>query len=494
MRRLPSSVILVFSFLISTQTIADETDGPPTGFEAVARLNQVEPMLAATVLSSVPQGDNGLIGRGFSTLALDWKGDCVDYDPNSVVPATGNLSTTFTLDLIDSSEKFRQVTGLTAAASMSMGVYSGDASASYFRNVLSTSFTNYIAGIVTVVTEPMAIKVKGLTPKGFQALKTGPRTFHTMCGDHFASSQVYGGEFIFMLRISSRSNEEYEDIKADVRGSMGNFGSGAASFEQSITRISTKYNLNAKIIRNGLKEEMPTLSPDVIVKYAREFPSKLAANNGAGLKTIRFGLRHYTALEPRAPNLTQQQIEFDRIARDFVSQVEALADLRYLGEHPEEFHSPADQARLTETTSQASNNVDELEKSALLCGSDPFKFCARPKIASLDQSWMPRRVKWINIRVKDGAWQIIGTVPPGASRKVQMRGSWCPWDSGEAWFPPEQCCIKVRYVSPSGAPREHGYPANIAASGGDRIEVHLGDSEYGDNRPHPEHPLQASMY
>ena len=176
---------------------------------------------------------------------------------------------------------------MSAAASMSYGVFSGNISVDALRKVSSSAYSNYIIGRVTVTTEPTILKTTGLSDLGKKASDAGIDFFHRSCGTEYAGSAVYGGEFIFMLEIISKDDAEFQNVRADLSAHVGNLGSASAQFSQSIEQISHKYQLTASQVRNGLNEKLPEDTPAAYAEYTRDFPEKVTANDGIGMRVLR---------------------------------------------------------------------------------------------------------------------------------------------------------------------------------------------------------------
>ncbi len=446
------------------------------------------PGLLPLASTSLPGGDASQLGRGFSALGNNWSGDCVDFDPSDGKPPVESVSTNFEVALVDSVDKFISIMNISASASMSYGIFSADASASYLRRVVENSYSNFIAGKVTVYSVPANIKAKGLNKLGRDALAAGFDRFHRTCGDRFATSVIWGGEFAFMLEIKSKDSAQFEEIKADLSASLSGFGSGEAAFSQSMEKISTKYSLTATIIRNGLRETLPDLTSAAIQKYAMEFSSRVTADKGIAMQPIRYGVRDYAAVEVRAPSYAEANISIAQIAASYLNARKVAGQVNYWMENPDQFLFVKERGAFERALLDAGDASSLLQVSARRCADRPSQSCKMPDALPLfDTKQLPPRLTWIKLPVDHGGWVSLGVVPAGQERRVRFRGQWSP-SGGTTWWVPANNW-SVRAIKQDGSQRdgEVGY-------GGDRIEVRLGDDPYTDNFQHPTDPASAALY
>lgn len=455
------------------------------------------PNVSALGVGSVPSGDVGRPGQGFSSLGMTWKGECLTFNPITTTPSTENATTTMQIDVVDTIDKFTNITSISASAAMSVGIYSGDAAASYFRRIIGDSFSNYVVGKVSVVTPATQIAPTGLNALGSAALSAGPDLFHRTCGDLFATSAVYGGEFVFILRVESRDNAEYEEIKSELRGSIGNFGSGTGAFSQSMARISKKRAISATIIRNGLRESLPILTPDAIEAYARDFPAKITANNGLHMQVVRFGTRDYATVAVGAPTFSSQKTFASDVAKRFLLAQRSAGEVEYWLAKPDEFFRVASDVKIMALKDAANRSMTRLEDALVRCAEKPGSDCALPdNLPVLSSQDVPKRLVWVKLRVLDANRVVLGVVPPNETRRIRFRGMWSPSGgmSSGWWHPARECCYRVHIVGVDGQERDFGSLVPGVANAGERVEVKLDDNPYHDNATHPDDPAAAALY
>ena len=441
----------------------------------------------------VPAGTLGEVGFGFSTLANDWRGQCVEFEPTTGLPNVNTVQTSFEIQLAESSEQFKSIMNISAAASMSYGIYKGDAIASYAKYVEASQYSMFVVGKVVVYTEPSKIKVKGLNSLGQQALKLGGDKFHQVSGDCFAASAVYGGEFSFMLEISSRDDAELESMKADVKASAGSFGSASGSFAQSMEKISKKYNMSVKILRNGLNEAIPELTAQALQKYAMEFPAKITVDGGIHLRLLRIGLRKYTSISVSAPSFDTQSRQVEELAELACSAQKFLGQVEYYNKKQDEFIYNVGASALAGAETSATAVYKSCEQGMYKCAEKPSKCAAVAGLPSYQLQPPLQRLSWVVLPL-DGTRVSLGVVPDGQTRRVRFRGIWSPSGGTDWWVAANNSAFQVIYIPQAGPERIVTNLSEDPARPGDRVELRLVDDPYKDNVKHPTDPASAALY
>lgn len=449
--------------------------------------------LAFVRTQDVPAGTLGALGYGFSTLGNDWRGQCVEFDASSGLPNVHSIQTSFEIQLAETSEQFKQIMNISAAASMSYGIYKGDATASYSKYVEANQYSLFVVCKVVVYTEPSIIKVKGLNSLGQQALKLGPDKFHQVCGDSFAASAVYGGEFSFVLEIASRDDKQFEAMKFDIKASAGAFGSASGSFAQSMDKISKKYSILVKILRNGLNEALPELTAPALQKYALEFPKKVTADGGVNLRLLRLGLKKYTTISVHAPAFDMQSRQVEKFAELASDAQKFIGQVDYYNKKQEEFIYSIDVSSLANAELSAKKVYEACEEAMYSCADKPSKCSALQDLPSYKLQPPLRRVSWVELPL-NGAREVIGTVPEGQTRRVRFRGLWSPSGGTNWWVGANNGSFQVIYIPKIGQERVVTDLAGDPAKSGDRVEIRLVDDPYHDNFKHPTDPASAALY
>lgn len=492
-------LIISVALLLQSSLLANAADGIETVIaDELGTQNR-----AISVLSniSVPGGDASAVGRGFSSIGNDWRGACVDISSVGDQVPVETAKTNFEMQRVDTAEEYSNVMNMSVSASMSYGIYSGDLSARYMRRIIRNSKSHYIAGKVTVYTKPISATVVGLNKLGKRALSSGKRNFHRTCGDQFATSVVNGGELIFMLEITTKDDQEYESSQLDIDASVGNFGSGAGSFSQAISKLSQNHTLNITIVRNGLRDSLPVeLTPSSLEKYALEFPERVTADNGIHMYPVRYGTLSYATIDVNAPTYVESNLFINSLGRNYVRASAIAGEIDYWKLNTDQFFSvsAARAEKMERQLTAATAEVEALEIAVQRCVDDPINRCAKVPVSNLEGGLVPTRLGWSKLDVASGIRVPLGVVPDGEERRVRFRGIWSAWNNG-AWLIPEghwQVDItdlsgNIRTTT-SAATGE--YPATAVATSGERVAVWLKDDPYDDNRQNSANPASATLY
>lgn len=484
-----SSVISIF--LIGASRAADIE---PASRALQDALLTVTPHAQVLSPGSVPAGDVGSLGRGFSNLGSDWRGKCVDYVAGSDQPKSKSVTTNFEIQLVNTADEFLTVMGMSASASMSIGIFSGNASATALKRVTSNAYSNFIIGKVTVTTEPTVLNTTGLSKLGKQALAAGQNSFHASCGTEFAASAVYGGEFAFLLEVSSKDDNEFQSVHKELSASVGTFGSASGSFSESMQKISNRYQLKASVIRAGLNEPLPDPTAKAYEDYALKFPEKVTANDGVGMRVIRYGLLPYPAVDATTKSFSSQESYIAKAAQLYLTALRQAGEIDYYFVNPDLFLSGPKPEVLRSTGAELSRALETLGDTVVNCSEQPSVKCRGP-LPSVVTSGVPSRLAWVKLRLKDGGHVVVGTVPPGETRRLRLRGIWSPSGGVDWWVPAENGSFKFQIISKKGEIRgPFPTPSMEVAYAGDRVEVWLEDNPYSDNVESSTDPASATLY
>ncbi|MDN4602194.1 hypothetical protein P5G61_13245 [Paenibacillus sp. F6_3S_P_1C] len=100
---------------------------------------------------------------------------------------------------------------------------------------------------------------------------------------------ITGGNYFGILEIESKSEEEHREIKAALSGkaTYGLFnGQASASFEQSLTKITSSYHMKAHVLRDGGQGDLQVISPEQLINDAVAFPGRLLGGKGIPLSVL----------------------------------------------------------------------------------------------------------------------------------------------------------------------------------------------------------------
>lgn len=378
---------------------------------------------------------------------------------------------------------------------MSLGIYSGSLAASYMNRITESKTSSFIAGRVTVRTIPSNMFFDGLSPVGLKALAMSPNAFHSTCGNIFATSVIYGADFIFMLEVSSQSRTQAEAVRADLDAHVGVFGSASARFTESMSAISSKYSLSGKVVRNGLNEDLPDQTPQALQAYALAFPKKVTDNEGKAMAPVEFGAREYVTVDPKAPTFGRAEIALDTLLAKYIAAHASFAELKGWSDNPDDYLglSVDDSNRLTAAMKTAEQIMIQAKERVEELSTAPLEAAVQP-VTELEPYSLPARLVWVELSVGEGE-TFLGVVPPGETRRVKFRGSWSP-SGGTTWWEPANGHWWVDITGTDGVVRSFPSPTDVVAKSGESVSVHLFDQpgNYGDNVKSPSDPACAALY
>lgn len=232
---------------------------------------------------------NGMnLGVGFNTATFD-----VHPTPalNNVVTTrpvvnAGGQEVYFRVELVSSTLSLTEQLSVSARASLKYGITaSGSAETSFLSSFKQNSFTVYVMVQVIVTNEQTLLDLSKIELESGAAklFASNPQAFTQQYGDSFIYGLITGGGLLGVLEIESSSASEFREIKTSLSGkaSYGLFsGNGKATFEQSLQKITSSYQMKATVLRKGTGGALNPVTPDQLVKDALDFPGKVTGSNG----------------------------------------------------------------------------------------------------------------------------------------------------------------------------------------------------------------------
>ena len=303
-------------------------------------------------IETISWADALALGGGFDIVSHMSHLSCLQLEGARTEVTTPGGPTDFQLKVVDNSASLAQSLSISAEASFQMGVYSGDAKASFAAETKTNSSSLYVVASAVVHGETVQYPAKELqqlklTPESAALLTRDPWAFHESYGTHFVVGQVLGGELYCVVEITTSSTEEQMSLTAQVSGS-GDGITGKADFTGRLSQMTSGRNINVWIHKVGgtpvtLKNDEMTVSK--FVDMVGTFPDEVAkdptprqaliAPYGELAALNAFNLSHTAQLQSKVGSLVDRYLKY----RD------ALADVEYLENHLNEFVYPVLQAR-----------------------------------------------------------------------------------------------------------------------------------------------------
>lgn len=253
--------------------------------------------------------------------------------------------TDFALELIESSRDYLASLDVSVQASMEMGGYTGEASASYAREQSINSSSVFLVASVKVVHA-----VNQLTPDTVSALTLAaavreqyashPELFLDHYGDHFVSGVVLGGEFVATVVIATSSKADKQKVtmaaKAGGAGAGAKF-SGAASFAGALNAATKDRRVTVRVLKiGGSALHVKDLSSEEFLQMAGAFPDEI-------VKAPVPRAAHITPYEELTDLATLQEgradvlEEIQWLGTRYVEYTDARNDLEYMQFHKQEY-------------------------------------------------------------------------------------------------------------------------------------------------------------
>lgn len=341
------------------------------------------PAVADTKFSP-PSGAPALVGNGYNPVTGEIKGPCVVPTPiQPLVPATTpGTSAGQQIDAhiaeISRYEDLRRGLGLdaTAAASFGLGLFSADTRVSYFTSNHFNSQNYYLFVHVKVENQTEALSHYTLTEQAATLQSNNPQQFQTTCGSEFIAARVTGGEFNAIIEIETRSNEDREQVSAQIRGSGGGFFASASAnveLKNTLTSISRNHRITVELFQTGGGGQLPPRDPQAVIDYALSFPTRVLQVGGSGwlysVTTVPY--QNITTLTSPPSTFAAQQKILQSMALDLSTALSLRNDVLFVIQHPEQFENtgPTMDADLANQMSALTAIVNQLNTSAAECGA-----------------------------------------------------------------------------------------------------------------------------
>jgi len=310
------------------------------------------------------------LGRGFDILTGAPRAECIQ--PREAVdhPEFGPDIVEFRSYRIENSQQLDKTLGISASASIRMGVTSANASASY-SNALSVS--SY--GLNYVVESSIRQKGKSLLADSLKEpykklIASGKpemlSRFRTICGDGYITEMPKGGAFKAIIQITTNSRAETEAMAASIGGSYA-AASGAASFSSSVKKAASTNEVRIWSFRRGGNGAVP-ITADDIATAAASLPISVA-QTGVPLQVAVFS--YATVLDDLAVDLgtfTERASKIEKLANLSADARNQLSDAQFIIDHPSQFYStPGDLPQLAQEVEDLNGFRLLIQQRADLC-------------------------------------------------------------------------------------------------------------------------------
>lgn len=361
---------------------------------------------------------NGMnLGIGFNTATNDLH-PTPALDNVSVyrdIPSAGGQEVFFRVEIASSMESISEKMNVSAKASLKYGITAkGSARTSFSSSFKENSFTNYVIVQVNVTNNQTLLDLSKIQfkPEAANLYASDPKSFIQQYGDSFVYGLITGGEFIGVLEVESASASELRDVKAALSGkaSYGLYsGNAKVSFEESISKITSSYQMKATIYRQGSGGVLASITPEQLVKEALDFPAKIS-ERGFPRSVLIIPYNHIPHIENVPLDVSQQAAHLDRLGGLHKRFIKYQNDLMFAMDHQKHFVG-IDVDQIEDHYNKINDQLNIINKSAESCFKDSSACTTIPNIdlsllknilppqiegfLDLGKSWLEREGDWV---------------------------------------------------------------------------------------------------
>lgn len=272
------------------------------------------------------------LGRGFSSLSGDIRGDCVA--PNRAPTQRGANRLIERVFHATSKEEILRAVGYSGGANFGIGGFGLNLGFESLNRNVHTASTTFAVVQIQLEARSEVLRQRALTKHALETLRRdGPGEFYTKCGDGFIAAIRQGGSFLGIVALDGVSDDDTRRLSGEAGVSFLGIGvRGGASNETR--NFLQSHRARYYIIQEGGDPRGPTSlqkleSIDALLTRADRF--KHAIVNGQAVAT-RLVVEPYqvTSNRPRNRtlwNLTEQRRFLDQLAIDYGALQKAEAEL-----------------------------------------------------------------------------------------------------------------------------------------------------------------------
>ena len=318
-------------------------------------------------------------GAGYDSLSGKIRGDWVEItNPQPPIGGKGQ-EILFQLHQVNSTQELAENLEVSASANVTLASF---AQASGKVGFLSQSKINkysvYLLLRIVVKNPALRMRNISLTEQANKLLQTrGAEEFRKRAGDEFMIGLISGGEYIGLIEINTSSEEQKNEISADISLSKRFFVTAAdfkADFQTSMSNISKKYEIRIFSYQIGGQETRQPQTIEEMITHAVNFPPNVREGYAKPLQAI---FLDYGALEiPDQIDLIDVEEPKEIITNLWnrrLKYLEVLSDIEYVLQNPQQFES-FDSHKLNQKVSNIKKQINNATKSAKQCASN-YKSC-----------------------------------------------------------------------------------------------------------------------
>jgi len=303
-------------------------------------------------------------GLGFNSLEIEVKRspfESISYDQ----PEGGQVID-YTLKQVKSIMQLTEELDISAEASFRNLAFNGSAKFKYIRSHNLDTYSLYFLIHVKVKNREKILEPGfKLSEEALELLDKNINLFHKAYGDTFIRGMTTGGEYIGIIRIETRSEEDKKKVSAELN--IGGIGwDGKAKFIEKLKKVQEDHTIFVKNIIIGGVDLEATSDPIKMIEDAQKF-SEQARKSGNPVKVM---LSDYTIFPEYAEKSVGPEIETKRMLNklnNYMLQYLSLKnDLMFIKSNVKQFRIKPDSI-ISEKENifiyiyKISNIIDEIE-------------------------------------------------------------------------------------------------------------------------------------
>jgi hypothetical protein len=446
----------------------------------------------------VPAGNSLLeMGRGYDSITSSPKSFCITNREEATPQTIPNTSEgQFAISHETSSSHLASTLHMTADATFGIGVFSGNASGSYFDSKNTSMYAERLLVSNSSWNERTLLKQLpvGLTKDAQVALSQGPEAFRELCGDEYIEGKITGGELTALFTLETNSQDEQSRIHGDFSASATT-NSVSASLDQSLNSYSDSKRLDISILRKGPAEDYSNLKPSDLIEAVRTFASKVRAGSGSAW-TVWYLVQPYPQLAGKFGRTAKQAAFLDSGAIYLRTLYERRSGVQYILEagHQADF-APFSAAKAHVELDQIRDEIVRVTEAAKQCSADERQ--CKDLNPRFPQPLPARADAWTYIDPRTPVTSLAG--PLGSDAKiVEGAGLWyAHCDNGFRQQPHQyNDATAITFVNNSNGSEIGGGFKFLIPSGFDvRFKILDSPGSFGDNcvDPPPSGPSQLRI-
>jgi len=317
-KRLLASELFASGELVGKHVSAMVAPASATVGAAVGASTGAEP--ASLDSSAVPGGSTATswdysgytLGYGVNSVTGEPRGICLIQKP--VTPgkeAPPKKAVQFSMQKIEDYQSLLKSLFASASFAVTAGFGKANGSAQFSQTYQSSEHSIYLLVKVDVTLAERNYEFTGLTDEWKKLQNSGEngrKRFYVGCGDRYVRGMKTGASFVALYQIMARTADEKQSINASLSGgSVGGTFSGSAAFESALQRVHRFSNIEVVILSLGYPGGAVPDTPADIMKYAREFPDKINADNAYNIAATTGNYSEFPSFDTGTPFLDAQQ-------------------------------------------------------------------------------------------------------------------------------------------------------------------------------------------